>query len=111
VGFGNNGGMDGVQHDAGTLMAGSLIASSEGRDDQPEELRWRWPSVVDLGVDSLRIRTRGIPEEVRMGKVSGERPGRGDDLTCGCRNRRNMPAGAADSNGGFERPDTLQTYL
>jgi hypothetical protein len=41
---------------------------------------------------------------VRLGKVSGERPRGGGDLTCGCQNRRNMPAGAADSDGRFERP-------
>jgi hypothetical protein len=55
VGFGNNGGMDVVQHDAGSSMAWLKlpIASSEGRDDRPEELGQRWPLVGDLGVDSL----------------------------------------------------------
>jgi hypothetical protein len=100
VGFGNNRGMDSVQHDTGSSMAWlkQPIASSEGRDDRPEELGRRWPSVVDLGIDSLRIRTRGIPEEVHLGKVSGERPRGGGDLTCGCWNGQNTPAGAADSD-------------
>jgi hypothetical protein len=40
---------------------------------------------------------------VRLGKVSGERPREGGDLTRGCRNRRDTPTGAADSDVRFEQ--------